>query len=680
MKRALFLVTLLAACDPAPAPSMVVYVAPEHEALAQAFVAPLPVAGIAVRAVPDPAAALGSQPDAPEIALVADLSCTECYRAERVAGGVVVHGDAPAGIQYGLAHVLEAMGFRFYHPQRTLAPSSLALPDEGDAVFGPTREPEMTVRGLHLHTLHPIEAYWAVWEPGEAHLEEARRIIDWIVKNRGNRVTWAALDDVRRDPARAEAVREHARAIVDYAHMRGVHVGLGVQLFAGANLQHAFDLTTGGAGSAAQIRERLALLDGIGFDELKISFGEFGGEDPALFLATLNDAVAAARERWPDVEIAASIHVGDYPETRISYMGEELLYYFLVRYADPSIVPWIHTVMYYTLYEDAGLAYLHEDFGEHRAYLLDRLRAGERVAYYPESAYWVAFDNSVPTYLPLYIRSRWLDQARLREDAAAGGFAPLSEHVTFTSGWEWGYWQTDYVTLRSHYALGPWEEAVREMLAPQGARGAVVADAIVRLAELQREHLVVGRLAPYLAGRDAVIDIGRTMGIVSQPDRPLFEEVLAMDDAQRAELARAVVSPLGAMADATDAILADVEAAGVDDEPWLAETRDGIAVDAHRARFAHLVWSAVAAEGDARALLEEASRELDAARVVVARRHGAMHDPSPERLTARRVLNATLYQYGYLREAHLLCFWERELAQARNLLLAQTERVPGCVL
>lgn len=662
---------------------MVIYVAPEHEALAQAFAAPLPVAGVTVRAVADPEGALGSEPSVPEIALVADLSCSECYRAERVEDGVVVHGDAPAGIQYGLAHVLEAMGFRFYHPQRTLAPVALELPEAGNVLFGQTHEPEMRVRGLHLHTLHPIEAYWAMWEPSEEHLEEARRIVDWIVKNRGNYVTWAALDDIRRDPERREAITAHARAIVEYAHMRGVHVGLGVQLFAGANLQHAYDLTTGGADAPAQIRERLALLDGMGFDSLKLSFGEFGGEEPDLFVATLNDAVAAARERWPEIEIAASLHVGNYPDLRITYMGEEQLYYFLVRYADPSIVPMVHTVMYYDLYEDAGLAYLHEDFAEHREYLLSRLRAGERVVYYPESAYWVAFDNCVPTYLPIYVRSRWLDQARLREDAEAGGFAPLSEHITFTSGWEWGYWQTDYVTLRSHYELGPWEDAVAEMLAPQGERGEVVADAIVRLAELQHEHLIGGRLAPYLAGRDAVLDLGRTMGIVSQPDRPLFEEVLAMDAAERAALEASVVTPLGAMADATDSILADVEAADVDDEPWLAETRDGIAIDARRARFAHAIWSALlagAGGSDPSVLLAQAEAELDAARAIIERRHAALHDPSPARLTGRRVANATLYQYGYLREADLSCFWERELVQARNLLLGETERVPGCVL
>lgn len=681
--RWLTVALLLAACEPTPSASMVIYVAPEHEALAEAFVAPLPVTGVDVRAAADPAAALGAQPDVPEIALVADLACSECYRAERTERGVVVHGDAPAGIQYGLAHVLEAMGFRFFHPQHTLAPSELSLPAASDPVFGAMHEPEMRVRGLHLHTLHPIEAYWAVWEPSDEHLEEARRIVDWIVKNRGNYVQWPALANIRDRSAALEAVRQHARAITDYAHSRGVRVGLGVQLFSGANLQRAFDLTHGGPTSSTEIRERLALLDGFGFDSLQIAFGEFSGEDPDAFIATLNDAVAAARERWPDVEITASVHVGNAPDTRVTYMGEEQLYYFLVRYADPSIVPWIHTVMYYDLYEDAGGAYFHDDFAEHRAYLLSRLEAGAPVAYYPESAYWVAFDDCVPAYLPLYIRSRWLDQARLREDADAAGSARLDQHVTFTSGWEWGYWQTDYVTLRSNYALTPWEDAVADMLAPLGDRGRATSDAIVRLAEAQHEHLLVGRLAAYIAGRDAVLDLGRTMAIVSQPDRPSFDEVMAMSAADRAAFADAVVTPLGALAGETDAIFGDVDALNAGDDPWLAETRDGIAIDARRARFAHAVWAAVVAGAngeDPSALLAEANAELDAAREIVARRHAALHDPDPSRVVARRTRNATFYQYGYLREADGLCFWERELVLAKNLLLGQSEQVPGCVL
>ena len=68
------------------------------------------------------------------------------------------------------------------------------------------------------------------------------------------------------------------------------------------------------------------------------------------------------------------------------------------------------------------------------------------------------------------------------------------------------------------------------------------------------------------------------------------------------------------------------------------------------------------------------------ARAVVERRHAAMHDRDPARLVAVRARTLTFYQYGYLREADRLCFWERELILAKNALLGMDGRVPGCVL
>jgi hypothetical protein len=670
-----FAACLLLACSTDPPPSMIVFVDSDHEAAIAAFVEEMDAEGIVVRVSGDPATALDSE--TPSVAIVADLDCTDCYQLERTADGAVVHADGPLGAQYGLAELFEAMGFRFYHPHRSLVPEALALPGADHEVYGELHEPELTLRGLHIHTLHPIEAYFSLWEPSPEHLAEAFRIVDWVIKNRGNFVQWWGLNNILQSERAAGAVREHARAIVDYAHMRGIQVGLTVQLFGNGNTQRAFTLNGDSSTPSESIRDNLSRLEGIGFDKLKISFGEFAAEDPDRFVATLNDAVTAVHEIAPDMEITASVHVGN--DLRVTYMGEEQLYYFLVRYADPSIVPWVHTVMYYNLYDDTGGAYHHEDFSEHREFLLGRLANGERAVYYPENAYWIAFDISVPMYLPVYLRSRWLDQSRLQEDSGGA----LREHATFSSGWEWGYWQFDYLVLRSNYELpDAWEDDVVTMLAPYGARGETVAAAIAELAEVQHQHLIVGRLGAYLAGRDALIDFAYPMGIRSQPDRVSFEDVAMMDDAALAAFEASVVTPLGEMADATEAILANVEPM-VGEDRWLAEVRDGVEVDLYRARFAHALWSAVVAhargEGSA-ALMDEARAALDAGRVVVMRRHADLHDPEPERVIGRRVPNDTFYQYGYLREADDLCFWERELVIGANHIEGADQSVPGCVL
>jgi hypothetical protein len=591
----------------------------------------------------------------------AELDCTECYEVSAEGDTWTVRGGAPLGVQYGLADVLEREGYGFFHPYDTRRPAQFTRPGHVDA---DRHDPVVGRRGLHIHTLHPVEGLAALWIPNET--DEPRRIVDWIVKNRGNHVQWPALDDILDDDATQAAWEAHTAAIVDGAHARGVTVGVGVQLFGTSNLQQAFDLldTVGTPEEqSAAMDARLAHLSPVKWDLVNLSFGEFFGADPETFLASTNLAYARIQAAMPGVDVPATIHVGNYPDLMVEYEGEEILYYFLVKYADPGILPWVHTVMFYDLYEDAGGAYLHDDFSEHRAFLEDRLAAGEPVGYFPETAYWVAFDNPVPQYLPLYMRSRSLDLERLVPQG-------LDDQVIFSTGWEWGYWQNDVTSLRMSYAGTSWEDEVGGMF------DAPTADAVISLANLQHDALLDGRLAPWLAGRDAVIDAGRNTGIVSQPDRPPYEDIAAYDATDRAAFRATVADGLLALADDEDALVVDPT------DAWSAEVADGVEIDALRARFAGNLVGAVltwADGGDPTAELDAAAAARLTAADVVARRAAAFHDPDGERWTDQSWSNPTIYDYGYLREADTLCFWDREAVQVRNLVSAESEIPPACI-
>lgn len=664
---------LLLACA---RPDGIVVVASEDVApIAEAFVATIPFEGLAVEVDADPERA-ARRGKGVRVALVPDGECDECYVVEGEGDAWVVRGGAPLGLQYGLAALMEGYGFRFHHPYDTRVPAAL------DAVGDFPREgaPDVARRGIHLHTLHPIEALWDVWEPGEENLARAERVVDWAVKNRADHLQWVALDDIQEDDDTLAAWREHTREVVDAAHARGLTTGLGIQLFGSGNLQLAWDLVDEAGDEAsqeAQMDERLDGLRDLGFDTLDLSFGEFSGEDPERFVASVDQAYARIQEALPGVEVDATIHVGNYEDLRVEYQGEELQYYFLVDYADPAIVPWVHSVMFYDLFEDAGQAYHHDEFDEHRDYLLDRVGNGEPVGYFPETAYWVAFDNPVPVYMPLYMRSRAVDLDGIR---AVG---TLPQHVLFSTGWEWGYWQNDVASLRMSYdpALG-WEDAVRGMYAPW-AGGDGLASAIVALAEAQHAALLEARLVAYLAGRDAFIDMGDNLDIHSQPDRVELAEVAGLAEADRAAFAEAVVGGLSAHASDVRATLEAARSSGADAaDPWVAEVLDGMEVSALRTEFAAAAWGAAvtAAEGgDPTAEVAAADAAMEAARAVVARRRASFHDPEGERLVAIEE-NPTLYDYGYLLRADQLCFWERERVQLGNVLEGTSEEVPGCAL
>ncbi len=670
--------------------TLTVLAGPDSADAATAFVAFIPGHAVTVKASADPSGEL-AHGGGPRAALVIDLSCGDCFEIDPSApNAFVVHGGSLLGVQYGLAQLLEAGGFRFYHPRDTLAPSELALP-AASPYYGVQVAPQKTLRGLHVHTLHPIESYFALWEPSPDNLDGAKHIIDWLVKNRGNYLDWTALDNIVGDAGAASAWHDHTKAILDYAHARGIEVGIQVELFHSGNLQNAYDLVadadlSSGADTHPIIQAKLsALLGNLPFDRLALDFGEFFGEPPDVFIQQINNSYDALQALRPGMSMTAQIHVGNEPSQHVMYMGMDMLYYFLVQYANPAIESWVHTVMYYDLFEDAGGAYDHQDFSIHRQFILDKLQQHQPVAYYPETAYWVAFDDSVPTYLPIYMLTRELDMTELDQQSAAMGGDPLTHHLEFSSGWEWGYWQNDYVTLRNTFQTpATWQAPIDEMLAPYGANGAALAQQIEALAMTQHAALIGHRLAPYMAGWDVLLDTGYTSGIVSQPHRPSFSDVAAMTASDRASYEATVLDPLDQLADDTAAIFQAVDAIPfARDERWYREMHDGFAVDADRTRFIASLYRAAAVQSDGSGPIDTLLAAADAAfadaQKVIAGRHAHLHDPSPQRLLIEED-NDTIYKYGYLNEADTLCYWMRERAEFNQELLGASDLPPGCIL
>ena len=156
-----------------------------------------------------------------------------------------------------------------------------------------------------------------------------------------------------------------------------------------------------------------------------------------------------------------------------------------------------------------------------------------------------------------------------------------------------------------------------------------------------------------------------------------------MTPEERDAFERDVVDGLRALSVSTEAVEEQVLGIGLADDPFYAEIVDGVAVDRWRAAFAASVYGAVVAHAkgeDPQPLLEQARTELAQGRAAVTRRHAAPLSPDGERWWRPEWDNAGVYDYGYLLRADELCFWERELVQARNATLGESEQVPGCAL
>ncbi len=637
----------------------------------------------------------GEVPDAVVVTLEVDPAlCGECFRvAAPSATRRTLQAGGVLGAHYALAESLERLGWAFPHPLNPVVRTAYRLDVlEADATALSTPflgTPHIPRRGLHLHTLHPIESLDAFWLPGAQNLRRARQMLDWMVKQRANFVEWVALGDIER-PAAHGPWKTHTQAILADAQALGLETGLGIQLFGTSNLQKAFDLLDDLPESreAAEqgIEARLRLLtDDLPFDLFNLSFGEFSGVEPSAFVENVDLAYAVLKRLSPDAEMATTIHVGDSEDLRVDYRGESLLYYFLVKFANPEIEPWVHTVMFYNLYDSAGGAYHHDEFDEHRTFLEERLAAGEPVGYFPETAYWIAFDNSVPQWLPLYQTSRRLDLDRIDAQGV------LSSHVLFSSGWEWGYWAHDADALRRSYdpaSAWPQGATLRAELnvgpdaAPESARAQAWAELVEQVGGIQRQSLMLEELAPYTAGRDFYVDAGEMAGIIAAPLRTQFDTLVAGTDEARAQFQTQVLEPLRAYGDALDAAYA---ASGLlspaERGPYEAELADGARIALLRPRYMVALYEAALAHAEGRPWEDRVARAdalLEEARVVVAGRHGRRHDGAAHLTT--RWPNPTIYQFGYLHQPDSLCMWGRERIQLLNALQGRADIIPNCAI
>ncbi|HEY8076528.1 MAG TPA: hypothetical protein VIF62_20530, partial [Labilithrix sp.] len=132
-------------------------------------------------------------------------------RSGTVAGATILaaRGNAPdaatsnhgnLGTAFAAYAMLEELGFAFLHPLAPVAPTKIALPSHSIDI---AESPAWRVRGMHLHSMHPLELTDMLQGFGpngtddeagwNARLPEWDRFLEWMLANRQNRVEWVLL-------------------------------------------------------------------------------------------------------------------------------------------------------------------------------------------------------------------------------------------------------------------------------------------------------------------------------------------------------------------------------------------------------------------------------------------------------------------------------------------------------
>lgn len=424
--------------------------------------------------------------------------------------GLRIEAFNDVGGMYGIYHVVKDMGVHYLHPEETFFPKGAfaTLPWQ---YTGEMERPAFELRGYHEHTQHPIPFSDFYLRPGNSEFRGyVSNYIKWLARNRQNAMSFHFLKTVD-----IPAWVPYMQDIIQEAHGYGIKVGM-VTGFADQQ-QNAFKLIPDlDSDHAPQIQARMDEVLAPGFDFLCLQFGtsEFTSESDATTLGWFDTAIQHARSAYPDVKLYAWIH------TFCGHSDEQGGYFFhLPLQADQDVGAWVHTVMYYTLDHPAPV-YQCEDF-THQIDFMRRADGTREQVFFPESAWWLGFDNNMPMGHPLTGWSREHDILQILPQHDVSG------HITFTTGKEWGYWQYDhYIAQVTWDGETQWEQYLQQIAPVFGPRGRDVADVLTDWSLLAKRHFYDENpeMYFYLSGERPEDEVE-----IAHPVKPFFREVVEWD-------------------------------------------------------------------------------------------------------------------------------------------------------
>jgi len=607
----------------------------------------------------------------PELTLPATAGNSDrsyTWRSSRQGKQVVLQLTAatPEAISTGLYGLLqEKLGIRFIHPQQTIIPRHRHWPLTSNFSF--TAAPRFKHQGFHLHTLHPMELTEQLHDPTRpGAFEEVAAYLDWLARNGQDSFQFFLLRGIDRT-----AWIPHIRRIVAYGQSRGIRCGVEISL---AMLQQqafqAITLLRPFPSYKRQVEETLAWLFQVPWDFISLE-------------SMLGEHLPLVSRLLP----SAQLHL----ETLVTRQYQRPLLYatHVIRQEDgtqqvrrplhPASGILIHTVMCYSASEPKAPVYGNQN----QRFMLDAARQEvlqRPTWYWPESSYWVGFDSSVPLLLLPYLDTRWDD---IKVMTGLG----LQGHLTFSTGWEWGYWLVDWSIARWSWRYT--ENGIRRTDGPLSRLSDLFPDTVLQqqwqqALALQNRYLKDKELMRLMAAATPFAELPPPFNLPFQPD-PVIPLRRLHKKAGTDELAAVRSGPVAdlehyaaAMEIVTVRLTKRVKQLHrynrlTGSESALAEELiTGLQVTALRARHRSLTLQALMAKHrDADGGMPACNRLLASAAQVRQQalqlvRHQETRYRYPIQMLARQRPSLTAYSFGYLYPAATLFFWEREEQQVRH--------------
>ncbi|MCH2043204.1 MAG: hypothetical protein MK212_03630 [Saprospiraceae bacterium] len=584
------------------------------------------------------------------------------------------------GISCGLYGLLqEQLWFGFYHAKETYVPKLEYWPVTED--FSWTARARFDKKGFHLHTMHPIELTECLLQANHpSGLKEAKAYINWLARNQQNYFEFNLLEGIDR-----KEWPEYIRKVVNYGRSRGVIMGLDVSMH--MVQQKAFMLYKSFpfalSSPKKQIKKNLDNLFRANWDVLSVEFStteyskgnERKNKKLQLYLTEL------MKER-KDVKLMGREHVvkkdhmlGSKKKTKAYEMTEE------EKALDLQRGVLVHTVMFYSAVDEKAPVYENENL-KHMYDQLEQAQKTRETWYYPESAYWVTFDNSVPMLLLPYLNAR-LDDIKTMDALGVKG------HLTFSSGWEWGYWLNDWSIARwswQHEFNGkPYTNTSLQCLTDV-VHDVEVAGLLNQALDLQQTYIKDKELIRYMVAQSPTDELPKPANKEFHP-RPKWSYKWLRKKADQGVIDSVrtnVVDQLVEFANQTHRLtnkldeLASVIEEGVP-QKLFTELLNGIKITAYRAEHKAYTLSYLLSKREAELEGKAGGKDVETGNTedlenAIAIREKALAIVKEQEKIYRYPIESltgeyeshTAYQFGYLYPVHDLYFWDREEQQVKN--------------